>query len=244
MPKDTRLQKYLSEHGIASRRKAEELIERGDVLVNGRTAKIGDKIDPSSDVVSVAGRKIETKLKNVYVMLNKPRGVVTTMNDEFGRKCVAEYVSDLGTRVYPVGRLDRDSEGLLILTNDGRLANAMMHPSGHVSKTYRVTVHKKLTEDELTALATGIMLDGKKTLPANVRVTRQEGDTTEIEIVLREGRNRQIRRMLEEIGIPEVAKLKRIKIGPLSLGNLRYGEYRELTKEEIRMLKRAAGVIQ
>ena len=239
MAKDTRLQKYLADCGIASRRKAEELIANGDVTVNGKRAVIGDKIDVRTDKVFVSGRKIETNKKNVYIMLNKPRGYVTTMSDEKGRKCVAQLVSDVGVRVYPVGRLDMDSEGLLLLTNDGELANILMHPSGHVSKTYLVTVKAVLSEEQLTALATGIMLDGRKTLPAGVHVVAADREKTVVEIVLREGRNRQIRRMLEELGVTEIAKLKRVQMGPVALGNLKLGQYRELTKQEISALKRA-----
>ncbi|HHU84837.1 MAG TPA: rRNA pseudouridine synthase [Clostridiales bacterium] len=239
-----RLQKYLASCGIASRRKAEELIARGDVKVNGRVARIGDKVDTNKDIVHVAGRRLDVQRQNVYLMLNKPRGVVTTMSDEMGRRCVAELVSDIDTRVYPVGRLDKDSEGLLIMTNDGRLSNALMHPSTHVPKTYRVTVRAKVTEDMLVTLSTGVVIEGKKTLPASVRVLVEEPERTVLEFVLKEGKNRQIRKMLEAVGIAEIAKLKRIKIGPLVLGNLKYGAYRQLTKEEVNALKRVAGLIK
>lgn len=238
MAKEERLQKYLSECGIASRRKAEELIARGDVKVNGVVAHLGDKIDTKKDIVSVNGRKVEAAAKNTYIMLHKPRGFVTTMSDEMGRKCVAELVLDVGVRVYPIGRLDKDSEGLLLLTNDGELANALTHPSGHVSKTYRVTIRPGITEEQINKLSAGIMLDGKKTLPAQIKVLAEERERTVLEIVLREGRNRQIRRMLEEVGI-ETARLKRTAIGPVRLGMLKCGSWRSLEKEEIAALKRA-----
>ena len=147
-----RLQKYISECGYASRRKAEELIAAGRVKVNGRSASIGDKINPRTDKVYINGKRIVNEKKLVYIMLNKPRGYVTTMNDELGRKCVAELVEGCGARVYPVGRLDRDSEGLLIMTNDGAFANSIMHPSQHVSKTYRVTVRGRATDEQLDNL--------------------------------------------------------------------------------------------
>ena len=169
-----RLQKFLAENGVASRRKSEELIERGKVRVNGHPASLGDKVDPQRDLVTVSGERIvpteRSQKQNVYIMLNKPRGYVTTMNDEMGRKCVAELVEDIDERVYPVGRLDRDSEGLLLFTNDGEFANMMTHPSMHVSKTYRVTVKPAADEQQLVSLSSGVVIDGKKTMPASVQV--------------------------------------------------------------------------
>ena len=156
MQESVRLQKYMADNGIASRPKSEELIAEGRVKVNGRVAQIGDKIDPKHDVVSVNGRKIVRETGYVYLALNKPRGYVTTMSDEMDRKCVAELVADVGKRVYPVGRLDRDSEGLLLITNDGEFANAMTHPSRHIAKTYRVSVRPKITEDQITVLTSSM----------------------------------------------------------------------------------------
>ncbi len=234
-----RLQKYMAECGIASRRKSEELIERGKVTVNGRTAHIGDKVDPKHDKVSVDGRKICEESEHKYIMLHKPRGFITTMSDEMDRKCVAELVSDVGVRVFPVGRLDKDSEGLLLLTNDGEFANNMTHPSKHVPKTYRVTVRPGVNEDILNKLTTGIMIDGKMTLPADVKVLTEEPGRVVMEIVICEGRNRQIRKMCEELGL-EVARLKRTAVGPLRLGMLPQGKWRELTPSEINSLRKAS----
>lgn len=225
---------------MASRRKAEEMIAEGKVKVNGKPAQIGDKIDPLKDNVSVSGKKLAKTTNYVYLMLNKPRGYVTTMSDEMDRKCVAQLVADVGARVYPVGRLDRESEGLLLVTNDGEFANAMTHPSRHISKTYRVTVRPGVTEEQMNVLTSSLMIDGRKTLPADVRVlTREEGRTV-LEIVLYEGRNRQIRRLCEEAGL-ETARLKRLAIGQLKLGMLKPGEYRNLTHEEVSLLKRQSG---
>ena len=173
-----RLQKMLADCGVASRRKSEELIAAGTVKVNGRIAKIGDKVDPYNDKVLVGGQKItaRAKQKHYYIMLHKPRGYVTTMSDELGRKCVAELVKDVPSRIYPVGRLDRESEGLLLMTNDGDFANRVMHPAKHVYKVYRVTVRPGITEEQLTNMCVGMMIDGRKTAPAEVRVVqRQEG---------------------------------------------------------------------
>ena len=240
MEEKVRLQKFLSEAGVASRRKAEELIAAGNVLVNGRTAVIGDKIDPKKDVVAVNGRKIRRETQFVYYMLYKPRGYVTTLSDEKGRKCVAELMQSLPKRVYPIGRLDRDSEGLLLFTNDGEFANALMHPSRHIQKVYRVSVSPAVTEDQITVLTSSLMIDGKKTMPADVRVLSSEAGKSVLEIVLYEGRNRQIRRLCEEAGL-ETLRLKRLSVGQLSLGRLKPGEYRELTAAEIAALKRESG---
>ena len=237
---EERLQKYMAECGIASRRKSEELIRAGKVMVNGEPAEIGRKIDPNRDVVTVDGRKVRHEQKHVYLMLNKPRGFISTMSDEYDRRCVAELVADVGTRVYPVGRLDRDSEGLLLFTNDGKLANQLMHPSRHVPKTYRVTVRPEVTDDMITTMMTGMMLDGKQTLPADVKVLVKEPDRTVLEVTICEGRTRQIRRMCEQLGL-EVARLKRISEGPVKLGMLKLGTWRELTPEEVRALKQSAG---
>ncbi|MBE6746228.1 MAG: rRNA pseudouridine synthase [Ruminococcaceae bacterium] len=230
-----RLQKYLAECGVASRRKSEELIEQGKVKVNGRVAQIGDKINPKKDDITVSGKKVVKSRQYTYIILHKPRGFITTMSDEMGRKCVAELIKDVNARVYPVGRLDRDSEGMLLMTNDGEFANAMTHPTKHVPKTYRVTVRPSITDEQITALTTGIMLEGRKTAPAEVRVlTREEGRVV-IEIVLYEGRNRQIRKMCESLGL-EVARLKRTAIGTIKLGMLPQGKWRELTEDEVHKL--------
>ncbi len=236
-----RLQKYLSECGIASRRKSEEMIESGIVKVNGRVASIGDKVDPKHDTVTVRGKKVVKQKNNVYIMLNKPRGFITTMSDEMDRKCVAMLVENAPARVYPVGRLDRESEGMLLFTNDGEFANALTHPSKHVSKTYRVTVRPPVSKEQLTKIATGIVIDDRKTAPADIRIVLQEEHRVVLEIVLYEGRNRQIRKMCEEIGL-EVARLRRIAVGSVKLGMLKQGDWRELTEEEVRKLKLAAGM--
>lgn len=240
MSEKIRLQKILAENSVASRRGSEDIIAAGRVTVNGVRAKVGDKADPDKDIILLDGEPVvHAKERNIYIMLHKPRGFITTMNDEMGRKCVSQLVEDVGARVFPVGRLDRDSEGLLLFTNDGDFANMMMHPSMHVSKTYRVTVREKVSESQLTALASGIMIDGKKTLPADIKVLVQEADRTVMQIILREGRNRQIRKMCEETGLT-VIRLKRLSVGTVKLGMLQPGKWRELTKEEVASLKRLA----
>lgn len=230
-----RLQKYLSECGVASRRKAEEMISAGRVKVNGRPASLGDKIDPKHDKVVVAGKRIINQTKKMYVMLHKPRGYVTTTSDDLDRKCVTELVADAGQKLYPVGRLDKDSEGLLIMTNDGEFANLLTHPSRHVSKTYRVTVRGKATDEQLDKIATGIVIDGKKTLPCDVNIIEKQEDRTVIGIVLYEGRNRQIRKMCEEVGLT-VIRLKRTMMAGVKLGMLPVGRWRELNEKELKHL--------
>jgi 23S rRNA pseudouridine2605 synthase len=233
-----RLQKYMADNGIASRRKSEEMIANGMVKVNGRVATIGDKVNPQRDKVTVKGRKISTnsKAKRYYIMINKPRGYVTTMSDELDRKCVAELVKDIPARVYPVGRLDRDSEGLLLMTNDGEFANKVTHPSKHVYKVYRVTVRPAITEEQLVEMSGGMVIDGRKTAPCEIHVVQRQEGRCVLEIILREGRNRQIRKMCEQVGL-EVPRLKRIAIGQVKLGGLKSGAWRELTKEEVHRLQ-------
>ncbi len=230
-----RLQKLISERGVASRRKAEELIEQGRVKVNGRVAKLGDKADDRKDTVTVCGKKLEKAEMPVYLMVNKPRGYVTTLSDEQGRKCVAQLVESLGVRVYPVGRLDRDSEGLLLMTNDGDFANAITHPSKHLPKFYRVTLRGQVKEEQLTAFAEGIVIDGRKTAPAEAVIVMASAERTVIEVVLREGRNRQIRRTCEAAGL-EVIRLRRTAIGSVRMGMLKIGDWRHLTPDEVRNL--------
>lgn len=176
MERNTRLQKFLSECGVASRRKSEEYILQGRVKVNGRPVSLGDKVNPTHDIVTLDGERVvyDRKKKYTYIILNKPRGYVTTTHDEMGRKCVMELLGGVSARVYPVGRLDRNSEGLLLLTDDGELANRIMHPSGHIAKVYRVTVRPDITDEQAAQLASGVEIDGKKTLPATVRVLVKE----------------------------------------------------------------------
>ncbi len=238
MEEKIRIQKIIADAGIASRRKAEELIQKGAVTVNGIRAGLGDKADPYKDKIVVAGREIHPRkdARKYYIMLHKPRGFITTMQDEGGRKCVAELVDEIPARVFPVGRLDKDSEGLLFMTNDGDFANMISHPSTHFAKTYRVMVHPRITEEQLTALTTGVIIEGRKSMPAAVRVVTTEQERTVLEIILEEGRNRQIRKMCEAIGL-EVARLKRTAIGPVKLGMLQPGKWRELEPDEMRKIR-------
>ncbi len=230
-----RLQKFISQCGIASRRKAEELILQGSVKINGKTAVLGDKVNPSDKVFVKGKRIVMPKASYRYIMLNKPRGFITTMSDERGRKCVAELVQDVGERVYPIGRLDKDSEGMLVLTNDGEFANKVMHPRNSVYKIYRVTVRPSIDEEQIVKLETGIMLDGKKTAPAIVHVVHKEPGRVVLEMILHEGKNREIRRMCEAVGL-QVARLKRTQIGCVKMGMLKQGDWRDLTEMEVKKL--------
>ncbi len=231
-----RLQKHLSECGVASRRKAEELISAGKVRINGRVASLGDKVDPKRDKVSLNGKNVVAVNTKVYIMLNKPRGFVTTMSDELGRKTVADLVKDAGAKVFPVGRLDRNSEGLLIMTNDGELANILTHPSSHVNKTYRVTVSGEVNDEQIAKMQNGIMLDGKKTAPCDIFVIERKEDRTVLSFTIHEGINREIRRMCEAVGL-DVLRLKRTEIAGVKLGMLKQGDWRNLNEKELNRLQ-------
>lgn len=237
-----RIQKIIADSGYCSRRKAEELISSGMVTVNGRGCSLGDKADPRNDLIRVGDDVISAQnTEKRYIILNKPRGYVTTMADEKGRKTAADLLVGVQERVYPVGRLDRNSEGLLIFTNDGEFANDIMHPSRHVSKTYRVTIDGRVDEEQLSALSSGVQLDdGAVTLPCTVEVLVEEPTRTVLRFVIKEGRNRQIRRMCEAVGL-QVGRLRRVAVGGVKLGMLKPGEFRDLTKEELRALRAAAG---
>mgnify|MGYP003369790286 CR=1 FL=1 len=237
-----RIQKIMAEQGLCSRRAAEQIINEGRVKLNGHPVKVGDKMDPNQDILTVDGQRIiyNKKQQMYYIMLYKPRGYVTTASDELGRKTVLDLVKDVPARIYPVGRLDKDSEGLLLMTNDGAFAQAMTHPSGEISKLYRVTVRPRATEQQVVKLTQGVVLDdGTKTLPAIVNVVVDEPGRTVMEMTLREGKNREIRRMCEAVGL-EVVRLKRNAEGVVKLGMLQPGEYRDLTKQELSGLRAAA----
>ena len=236
-----RIQKALGDAGILSRRKTEEYIKAGRITVNGRKAEIGHAIDPARDLIALDGKRVEfpRKKENLYIMLHKPRGFVTTTSDELGRRCVTELVEDLEERVYPVGRLDKNTEGLLLITNDGQFANLMMHPRNHVAKTYRVTVRPDITDEQAAQLGAGVDIgEGVKTQPAHVLVLEKAPGRVVIQITVTEGKNRQIRRMCEAVGL-EVARLKRTAVGPLKLGMLQPGQWRELKKSEVIALRNA-----
>lgn len=230
-----RLQKFISQCGIASRRKAEEMILNGSVKVNGKTAVLGDRVTAEDKVFLKGKRIVMPKTKFRYIMLNKPRGFITTMNDDRGRKCVAQLVSNVGERVYPIGRLDKDSEGMLVFTNDGEFANKVMHPRNGVYKIYRVTVRPTIDEEQLIKLETGVEIDGKKTAPAIVHVIHKEQGRVVLEMILHEGKNREIRKMCEAVGL-EVARLKRTQIGGVKMGMLKQGDWRDLTENEVKKL--------
>lgn len=228
-----RLQKILSARGLASRRAAEEWIRAGRVRVNGEVCALGASADPDVDRIELDGRPIPAQPKKIYLMLNKPCGYITTLSDEKGRKTAASLIN-CGCRVYPVGRLDRDSEGLLLFTNDGRLADRLMHPRGSVDKHYEVTVEGDWHAGE-RLLARPIELDGYRIAPPQVRLLQGAGNRAVFEITIHEGRNRQIRRMCEAAEL-RVVRLRRIAEGSLRLGTLPSGKWRPLTKEEIEQL--------
>lgn len=233
-----RLQKILASRGLGSRRKAEKMIEEGRVTCNGAICSVGDSADPQTDVILLDGKPIPSMEEHVYILLNKPRGYVTTLSDEKGRKTVAQLVADCGCRVYPVGRLDMDSEGLLLLTNDGDFANRLMHPSHEVKKTYWVTV-KYYTDEALELLKKPIELDGYRIKPPAVALLKKDARTgiAQLEIVIHEGRNRQVRRMCDTAGM-KVTRLVRIREGALALGALSSGKWRYLTENEVAQLRK------
>ena len=231
-----RIQKILSSRGVASRRHAEEMISAGRVVCNGNVCNLGDTADPSTDIILVDGTPLPVTDRKVYIMLNKPRGYVTTLSDEKGRPDITQLVADCGTRVYPVGRLDMDSEGLLILTNDGDLANRMMHPRHQIDKTYQVYV-TNYSEQGLEKLGQSVVLDGYRIAKPSVRViSEDEQGNARLEIIIHEGRNRQVRKMCALAGM-DVIRLIRVAEGPLILGDLPLGKWRKLTEAEVTCLK-------
>lgn len=231
-----RLQKLISAAGMASRRGSEELIKAGKVTVNGIPASLGDSADPETDIICVNGRLLAGPAERTYIMLYKPRGYVTTLKDEKNRRCVSELVKDAGVRLYPVGRLDMYSEGLLIMTDDGDFANRMMHPSSHTDKTYHVWVKGACSETALKVLSSPLVIDGYRISPAKVDVIKADEDYTQLSVRIHEGRNRQIRKMCECAGL-KLTKLKRVSEGPLSIGTLKPGQWRHLSEEELQDLQ-------
>ena len=239
---EQRVQKVLADQGICSRREAERLIAAGKVKVNGHPVGLGDKMDPDYDKVAIDGQtvRIVRKRQYTYIMLHKPRGFLTTRSDDRGRKTVMDLVSDVPAMLRPVGRLDKDSEGLLLMTNDGAFAQAVTHPSGGISKLYRVTVQPRADEAQILKLSSGVVLDdGTRTMPCAINVVTDEPGRTVMEMTLKEGKNREIRRMCEAVGL-EVIRLKRNAEGVVKLGMLQPGKYRELTKAEVNGLRAAA----
>lgn len=235
-----RLQKYISRCGAMSRRKAEEAISAGRVEVNGRPAKIGDIVVPG-DNVTLDKKKIAPAEKMLYLMLNKPRGYVTALSDDRGRKTVLDLLKGLDGRVYPVGRLDFNSEGLLLLTNDGELSYRLTHPRFEIEKAYRVLVSGKVDEQDLYDLKAPVEIGGRAVRAVSVTVLERKEKTTALEIVIREGRNREIRRICEQSGLL-IRRLKRVRMGNLGLGELRPGSYRMLSPDEVRGLKILTGL--
>jgi len=231
-----RLQKYLAACGVASRRRAEEMIQAGLVQVNGVTVReMGVQVG-EGDVVAVEGRPVAPETDKRYVLYYKPVGEVTTVSDPEGRPTVLDHFRDFPVRLYPVGRLDFDSEGLLLLTNDGELTNRLTHPRHEVEKRYIARVSNQVGAAELARLRAGVMLEGRKTAPAKVSVLREDPFSTDLLITLHEGRNRQIRRMVEAVG-HQVVRLKRVQYGAVTLGNLQRGQWRELSPEEVASLR-------
>ncbi len=235
---EERLQKYISECGICSRRKAEELIQDGKVRVNGKNATIGDKVNPLIDKVEVDGQLINNKTKKVYILLNKPIGYVTTVKDQFDRDTVMDLIKGVKERVVPVGRLDMYTSGALLLSNDGEFINKITHPKNEITKTYNVTISGNIEENDIQKLKNGVIIeeDGKdyKTKPAKVKILKidEEKKQSRIQITIHEGKNREVRKMCEAIG-KKVIALHRVSIGNLNVKNLPLGKYRFLTKNEV-----------
>ena len=234
---EIRLQKLISQAGLASRRRAEKWIEAGAVLVNGQPAQLGDRADLTVDQVEVNGQLLSVAEEKITVLLNKPRGYVSTLNDPENRRLVVDLVNDVPQRLFPIGRLDYNTEGLLLLTNDGELAQMISHPSHHVDKTYLVKVRGGLSPEMIRKMEQGMTLDGGKTAPAKVKIVRRVGLNCWFELTIHEGKNRQVRRMCESLGL-SVVRLKRIRLGFLDLNGVDTGKYRCLDNQEIARLKR------
>ncbi len=232
-----RINKFLAECGVGSRRACDKLIEEKRVKVNGKICKLGDEINEFQDNVTVDGKSVGKIKKFEYYIMNKPKGCVCTVKDDKGRKTVMDFLPPMSARVFPVGRLDYDSEGLLILTNDGELANRIMHPSNEVPKTYLVRVEGFVEDKLLDKVRLGVEIDGRQTKKCHIRVMARNKDFTKLHITITEGKNREVRKMFEAVG-KHVDFLKRIKIGELTVSGLNRGEVRKLSKEEIDYLKR------
>lgn len=230
-----RLQKYMAKCGVASRRKSEEIIYQGRVSVNGKVVKNIIMIDDEIDVVKVDGRKIELEEKKIYIMLNKPVGVITSVKDQFGRKTVTDIIN-IKERIYPVGRLDYDTSGLLILTNDGDMAYKLTHPSHEVEKVYAAKIKGIPTIEELDRFKRGLSIEDYVTAPADIKIIKEYENRSLVYITIHEGRNRQVRKMCDAINHP-VLELKRIRMGEIELGDLKQGEWRELYRNEVEYLK-------
>ncbi len=234
-----RLQKFIADAGLMSRRAAEDEIERGNVSVNGHVATIGTKIDPTADVVTYKGKKIRyERREHTYVMLNKPRGYLSSTTDDRGRKCVTDLLDGVSARVYPVGRLDMISEGMILLTDDGELKNRLTHPSHQIGKVYRVKVGGSVSEEQMDILTSPLVIDGYKIKPVEVTVSGEDESGTVLKMTLFEGRNRQIRKMCEEAGLT-VKRLSRVSIGNLKLDGLPVGKWRYLEDSEVEYLYKA-----
>ncbi len=239
---DIRIQKFIADSGLMSRRAAENAVRNGEIKINGACAEIGQKVNAYVDTVEYKGHTVTLgNNRNVYIMLNKPVGYVTTMSDDRGRPCVAELVSNVGVRVYPVGRLDLESEGLLLLTNDGELAKRLTHPRHSVPKYYNVTYNGMLNLRDRKKLSSEMVIDGYKIQPVKNTVVEMKDDKTVLCLELYEGRNRQIRKMSEKCGL-ELTKLKRVAIGGIRLGSLKLGAWKHLTSAQVKMLKTAVGL--
>ena len=232
-----RLQKYLALCGVASRRRAEQMIQEGKVQVNGQTVReMGVQVDEEKDTVSVEGAVVRPEAEKHYLAYYKPIGEVTTVSDPEGRATVMDKFRDYPVRLFPVGRLDYDSEGLLLLTNDGDMMNRLLHPSREVRKSYLIKASNDVTDEEIRTLRRGVMIDGKMTSPAEVRLIRKEAFDTVLLVTIHEGRNRQVRKMVEAVG-HQVVALRRVAFGPILLGDLPRGQWRHLTPQEISKLK-------
>ncbi len=232
-----RLQKYIARSGVTSRRKAEELILNGLVKVNGiKVTELGTKVDPDKDIVTVDNKKISEVNEYIYIKLYKPEGYVTTVKDQFNRKTVLDLI-DVKERVYPIGRLDYNTSGLLLLTNDGDLANKLMHPKYHIFKTYIAETEGRISEESIKKLKTGVVIDNYKTAPAKVKLIKYKDNKSVVQISIYEGKNRQVRKMFEAVG-HSVTALKRVSFGEINLGNLTVGSWKNLSNEEIQFLKR------
>ncbi len=237
-----RLSKYLAACGVASRRKADELIQLGKVKVNSKTVTaMGFRVDPEEDKVTFQGQKVQPPKKIRTLMLNKPAGVMTTVSDPFESETVMKFIDHYEERLFPVGRLDRDSEGLLLFTNDGELAHRLTHPRFHLEKEYEVVVEGGPDRDDIEHLRQGIELDGTKTSRANIRFLESANGRRTYQMIIHEGRKRQIRRMFEEIGA-KVVSLRRVRIGPVRMGHLPEGSIREIKGEELKALRQAVGL--